>query len=566
MFSGGRQLETRVGGNVSFIETINSQLCGKPINDWNIGDLFWTFSAEKDAYTVIIDRYHIRPTTTKFKLEDNEAEYILSIYDSKLHVLTRCVLSYFISQSNFHSESKLADDCTELIQDYFDNVGLSGGSVPIHDLITVIRWTAFKFPDLKAHIRELLLEGILFAEGPNQKGLLERFSLACYLIKESDICSLLTQEDFKQIYEKYYVSRTDDIHVLLYFDYYRYYLEYFKNKDKKEYRYFLKKYCDYALNCIPLLKDHLAIEIYQSVRKYMDELKEYSDADYAKVDSFLEKSGKDLLEGMQEITIKLPDNTINQLNEFTKTQKSVFDSLENDKKLEKLINEIEPVSVSRICEQIENRKAGLIEGCNDSVIDEDGKVIFYSRLNEKEAFSLRANEFIRIWVGLQCQLLLYPFFNSFKLDESAKNCIQSVLNNNPLVPTHKIEEMVELIEDFFSQDFKHSVYNICEEFEDCLRQYFKSEGMNIYKRDGSGDYIGLNNIFNDNETNSFRNKLLETIDEDYYFTLKWFLTDEYGFGLRNQVAHRYKSKDLYKRELSIFACLQIIRLLWGFQR
>ena len=118
------------------------------------------------------------------------------------------------------------------------------------------------------------------------------------------------------------------------------------------------------------------------------------------------KSGKDLLEGMQEITIKLPDNTINQLNEFTKTQKSVFDSLENDKKLEKLINEIGPVSVSRIREQIENRKAGLIEGCNDSVIDEDGKVIFYSRLNEKEAFSLRANEFIGIWVGLQCQLLL----------------------------------------------------------------------------------------------------------------------------------------------------------------
>lgn len=322
MFSGGRQLETRVGGSVSIIETINSQLCGKPINDWNIGDLFWTFSAEKDAYTVIIDRYHIGPATIKFKLEDNEAEYILSIYDSKLHVLIRCVLSYFVSQSNFHNESKLEDDCAELIQDYFDNVGSSDGSVPIHNLITVIRWTAFKFPDFKAHIRELLLKGILFAKDPNQKGSLDRFSLACNLIKESDICSLLTQEDFKQIYEKYYVSRTDFIHVLLYFDYYRNYLEYFKNEGKKEYRYFLKKYCDYALNCIPLLKDHLAIEIYQSVRKYMDELKEYSDADYAKVDSFLEKSGKDLLEGMQEITIKLPDNTINQLNEFTKTQKA----------------------------------------------------------------------------------------------------------------------------------------------------------------------------------------------------------------------------------------------------
>ena len=89
----------------------------------------------------------------------------------------------------------------------------------------------------------------------------------------------------------------------------------------------------------------------------------------------------------------------------------------------------------------------------------------------------------------------------------------------------------------------------------------------IRKRDKTNDFIGLNNIFNYYEKNNYRDKLLEVIDENYYFTLKWFLVDKYGFNLKNKVSHRYEySNDLYNSIFSIYAVIQIFRLYWGFQK
>ena len=72
---------------------------------------------------------------------------------------------------------------------------------------------------------------------------------------------------------------------------------------------------------------------------------------------------------------------------------------------------------------------------------------------------------------------------------------------------------------FFKGDYKNSIFDIILDLEESIRHYFKQRVLNIMKHDGSGDYIGLNNIFNDNKKNSFRDELLKIIDEDYYFTL-----------------------------------------------
>ena len=96
-------------------------------------------------------------------------------------------------------------------------------------------------------------------------------------------------------------------------------------------------------------------------------------------------------------------------------------------------------------------------------------------------------------------------------------------SNNKLVDQSRTQLLSNLFISFFEGDYKNSIFDIMLELEELVRHYFKQCGLNIIKHDGSRDYIGLNNIFNDNKKNSFRDELLKTIDEDYYFTLKLFL-------------------------------------------
>ena len=115
-------------------------------------------------------------------------------------------------------------------------------------------------------------------------------------------------------------------------------------------------------------------------------------------------------------------------------------------------------------------------------------------------------------------------------------------------------------------EFINSSYDIVQELEESFRYYFKNKGLNILKKNGTRDYIGLSQIFNDDETNNYRECLLEIIDEDFYFTLKWFLVDNYGFGLRNKTSHRFNSNRLYEHPYSIYIIIHILRLYWGFQK
>ena len=71
-------------------------------------------------------------------------------------------------------------------------------------------------------------------------------------------------------------------------------------------------------------------------------------------------------------------------------------------------------------------------------------------------------------------------------------------------------------------------------------------------------------IFNYDETNKFRDKLLETIDEDYYFTLTWLLTDEYGMNYRGNNFHGLSNVNISKTTNAIYTALLIIRLYLGF--
>ena len=71
--------------------------------------------------------------------------------------------------------------------------------------------------------------------------------------------------------------------------------------------------------------------------------------------------------------------------------------------------------------------------------------------------------------------------------------------NNELVSDEQIEDLSYWFIEFFKTNFRDSVYDIIEEFEASLRYYFENQKMNIFKRNGTGDLIGLSTIFNDNK-------------------------------------------------------------------
>lgn len=152
------------------------------------------------------------------------------------------------------------------------------------------------------------------------------------------------------------------------------------------------------------------------------------------------------------------------------------------------------------------------------------------------------------------------------MDNSSEKYIKSILENNEMVSDEQINDLSHWIIEFFKINFRDSTFDIVEEFEASLRYYFKNQKMNIYKRNGTGDLIGLSTIFNDNDNNLYRDKLYEVIDEDFYYTLKWLLVDEYGFQLRHKISHRFKANQLYQKTYTIYAVLQIIRFYKGYQK
>lgn len=542
-----------------FLKRKDIELKNMPFTEWNIEDIFWGSDACDDGFEYLINKYNDVFYESKKNVSHDDALIAIDLYDDSYNVLIKCVLDFLIALSSERNKSNLVKDLEQLIDLYFNNIENIDAGFSDDNLVTVLKWTIIKFPESKPLFRESLFQKLMSFD----KSIIRAFFLAVYFISDKDVCTIFTNEQYYEIFQKYYVSSSNREKTRLYNEF----LKFFKKNNKEIHKKILKQYCDFVINCIDCFDNHSSLSIFSEVRRYMDEVKGYSDSDYIKVDNRIETAGKEVLKEMQSITIELPKEKEEQLKEEIQKQIESFSALSNEAKIEKLLFESNPISLNNLKEYNEkckNRFSTMF--FNESVIDEEGKPIFYSDLSPEDSFSLRAKKMIEIYVRLICDLLISPFFNSFILDENAIAHIKKILSNSKLISPDKVDTMTEIISAFFEQDFRYSVYNLCEEFEDCLRFYFKTEKMNVYKRDGSGDVIGLNNIFNNFDKNSFRDKLLETIDEDYYFTLKWFLTDDYGFGLRNKIAHRYKSKDLYKKIFSIFASVQIIRLIWYFQK
>lgn len=550
-------------GTSKYLEDFNRDITEKEFDDWYIDDLFFSYkNGEIDDDIASIIRKYFSIDYKRIAVNDSDAKLILECYDNQYNVLLRTVLDYLLACSHYREKSNLVEDCKEYISMYFERILEIHGGLPAHDLERVLKWTVCKYPLEKPNIGKLIFDNIISKKYKTFR----YFSLSEYLLRDKELSTIMTLRQYIEILDVYYVLKPEPSEIYLYSQIYNAYLKYLKTADKTGYKSFLKKYVDFVFNNMDLIDDHTKQTELQKVRQYMDLLKTFSDEEYLFIDKELERVNKKQLEELQTITIGLPEEKNKKIREFIQKNEKIYKSLNSVDKIRRLMVDAIPISLAGLKAELEDEKRRPLAIFKENILDSDGRVINYDELDANQELSLKSTQRIGIQIELFFDMVFSPFYRTFKIDLDAESFINEVMSNNEMIDSTRSELISKLFVSFFAGDYEHSVFDIVLELEESLRYYFKSQGLNTFKRDGSRDVIGLNNIFNDFKNNSYRDKLFERIDEDYYFTLKWFLTDEYGFDLRDKISHRLKSQNLYKTKFAIYIVLQIFILYCGFER
>lgn len=551
----------------NYLDFINNELNKQDFNDWYIDDFFYfslhDYNDKVDPIISILDKYSkILYDWKNISIPDDEIKIIYESYQPYYNVLIRLILDYLLSNSNLRMKSNLGDDCIEYSNLFFSNIHRINGGLPAHILSIALKWTLYKYPKEREKINNTIYSKIIIGD----VNILEYFSIADYILRDKEIKDFFSKEQYCNILDRYFKSEADFKEIYFYMDAYNDFLNYFAERDKKEYKNFLKRYCDFIFSNLKNIDDQLKQTELQKVRQYMDFLKDYDDNDYRIIDEELDRVNKEQLAKLEHHSISLPDEQFKKLKEQIDNNKKRYEKLSNSDKIWKLLFETSPLSLVELRKRYEESKKGLTGLVKENILDSDGRVINFNKLTDEQEFSLKSTQNIGLNVDLYFDLIFNPFYNTFTMDDASKESIKKIIENNRLVEASRIQLITNLFITFFEGDYQHSVFDIILELEESIRYFLKKAGLNILKRDGSGDYIGLNNIFNDFKKNNYRDELLKIIDDDYYFTFKWFLTDQYGFDLRDKISHRLKTVDLYKTKFAIYIVIHVFRLYWGFQK
>ena len=526
-------------------------------SDVNIESLFWSKNEQTDKIRNIINKYH-NVIYDNFTIENDELLIVKEELPNNYHVLIEIFLQYLVASSNEKDSSSLVECCKRYIEEYFQNIEKNNRGVATHNLSIVLIWTFSRFPRYKKEISEDIYNRIM----NDKEATVNFFSLAFYFMRNKTLSNIFNIKQYENIYSKYFVKETDSIHIYLYLNYYKKYLEYLcdHKQSKKE---FAKKYCYFVIKNIDLIDNYTKQILLQEILDLMNELKCFTDEEYSIINEHLDMANKAAKDALKFHSIPIPKDQIDDIEKFVKQQELIFKSLNNADKILKLMNDLEPISKYAIQEVIEQGENSITSIFQERILDSDGMIINYKELSKEQMFSLKSHYYIKCIIQMIFIGIINPFFRNFIFDDNVINFIKSIFSNNQLVSSDRSEVLSDSFIEFFKQNFKGSVYDIVEEIEESLRYYFKNEKMNIYKMNRKRDLVGLSNMLDNNS--AFASKLLEIIDDDFFYTLRWFLVDDYGYGLRNMIAHRYNSKDSYRTQYSIYISLLILKLYMGFK-
>ena len=540
------------------ISEINDEFKSTKFEEWYIDNIAYEIDEESNDFITKIVCKYIHIDFKQCRITDEDAEFILKTKSKGDHIIISTYKDCLLScNPNTYKNNSLLSNILEFISIYFSNAHHRSG-LSSHTLTFFINWLLYKYPSNKSNISEILFNNIMAGE----KGDVMLFSISTYFYTEIEV-QIFDEFKMRQFFDKFMIGiYSDSKDFYFYADTYLEFInEIFKNKKNKNDA--KQEYCNFALKHLKIPDFHWGATNLPLVRDFMDEFS-YSRENYVAIDEKIESFAKEALSNMQLVKIDIPDEFVKQLDNQIKKNKDFFNALSNKDRIIQLLIQIPLISEDKVKDFLNDNKKKNIFDFDEKIMDIEGKIINYKRLNEEQIFSLKAKEFINLKVRLYFNLLISPFFEIYKNDDDTKNFINAILSNNRLVSKDYLDNTSELIALFFEKDFKSSVFDLVQNLEALLRYFFKNEGYNIKKRNSSGDYIGLSDIFSLKDKCDYRDKLLETITEDYYFTLRWLLVDEYGYQLRHKIAHRYAKKDEYNNIFAIYAVILIIKLIFGF--
>lgn len=548
--------------NSKFLERIDGDLKNGIFEDPFIYKFFNVYDeSSKDEFVKIIQKYN-NLGENSFHITDDELKTINAELQFDYNILVKVLLHYFISFSNDKESSELVEYCKLYIEDFFTNIENDDKSYSIYNFLTIIKWTFKQFPNYKKEISTIIYNKII----SGNVAITKYITIVNFILQKEKVTHIFNSTEYNNIYEKYLVAKTDLANIYLCLDSYQFYYDYVCSKNKDLKKDVSKKYCDFVLANIDLIDNFTKQILLQKIRNIMDKIGSYKDEDYNIIDDNLAKANQETLKKLKTYNISIPNEIVSTIEENISNQNKAYSNISNYEKIEKLMFQLTPITKSNIKRNIVNSKGLISMHMQNYFLDKEGNIINYNDLSKEQTFSIEAKTFISFVVNLTFDMVVTPFYKNFIMDENASEFLKEIFCNNKLIGNDRVDEMTKLFEHLLNQNFNNSIYNIIEELEESLRYYFKNLKMNIYKKNGRRDFIGLSDIFNDNEENAYRDKLLETIDDDFYFTLKYFLTDHYGYEIRNKIAHRYDSNNLYKTNCSIYIALQIFRLYYGFQK
>ena len=542
---------------------LDDELSYYDIGDLDKVSLNYCISRCNDPISKILNKYNLNKDN---KIEDTDSKYLNNISSPKSLILN-WIINIFLaySKSTYHNSR-----ATEITRDYlnkiFESIEKKGKvGVSFNVFITFASFTIHKFPSFKNDLADALQNKINHSKVKS----IYKLSILNGLMSDGRLISLFRNQSFLNIlFDLAKLENYDISEIYVVYDYYDLFLKklsenYLTNQQSKTIKKFivdfvLHHHCDYELMFVH--------QKFPLIRDFLDDLGDYSDSSYKMIDDRIDLANKEALKGLKKIDIPFSDDVKKQIAHKKKLIDETFNKLNNSDKITSLLCHILPFDIKELKNDVDySKENSMLSMISESFLGENGEVINYKALNEKEMFSLDARQYIDIQINFWIDLYFSSFYKYFNLDDESTKTIKKMLTKSDLIENNDIDKTINPIYLFFKKDFLHSIGDIIINFEGNLRKYLKRKGLNIYKRDKSHNVIDLNYIFNNHEVNSFRDCLLEIIDEDYYFTLKWLLTDKYGFNLRNQLAHDLSDRNILNSTCAIFTTLQILKLYFYYR-
>lgn len=328
--------------------------------------------------------------------------------------------------------------------------------------------------------------------------------------------------------------------------------------------------CKFAIEHIDSLSDHFKQIELQLVLEWMSESTDlFEESQFVMVRNEIESANQRAISRLQSFRYDLPKDLQKKANEEIDKQTGLFIKMDSATKIDCFLMNIPPVRKAQIIQQMEDAKKQSVFGqfFETHYMDREGRIINYKKLPEEDMFAVKAEEFINRHISITMPFYLNPFFRAFPSgDEKALEYTKSFLSQSSIPLSRDVESKAKLFQEYFERKFEDSVAEIIMSFESDLRGYFKRCGFDVHRKNRPQDVVSLSTFLNHNPENRFRDKLCETIDDDFYFTLEYFLTNEYGFALRDRLSHDGNIREVGRTLEGIYCAAMIIKLYWGMRK